>query len=401
MKEKKINLLSNTGLIIILLLQTVWFCNTYVIMRDATMEKCRNLLKTAIEQNAELNSIVSLRTIDSIYTQMLNKSNIPAKFILSRIDSKNNILESIRETEKLSRHETILSPQVIWTDNTQSKGIQMQIINPYEVIFRQMFLLLIATAVMMLFVGYCIAYQIGIIVRQQKIAEMKEAFSYAMIHDMKTPIGSLQLGAHILRKLKPEDKEKREKYLLIMEEESEHLYSLANKVLTLAKLEKDSLLLNKEIIPIRLVIEDLINKFKAKSPKPVLFITHLEVETAYADRDYFKEIIVNLIDNAIKYSKDAIEINITSRQKGEYTQIIVRDNGMGIESRDMERIFEKFERGRSAIKHQRKGGPSGFGLGLSYVRQMTEAHDGNVNIRSQKGEYSEFIINLPALIQKL
>lgn len=397
MKEKNINLLSDVGLIIILLLQTVWFCNTYSIIRNATIDKCSYLLKETIHQLSKSGTTHSLQLIATTYTHLLINSDIHATIIVNKVNLHNNIIESTSGKEHISRHAILLPP----LNKTSTEKIQILITNPHDIILRQMTFVLAFTVIMMFFVGYCIAYQIRIIIRQRKVAEMKETFSYAMIHDMKTPISSLQLGVHILRRLQPEKTDKRDKYLTLMEEESEHLNLLANKVLTLAKLEKDCLQLNKDVIFIQPIIEDLLYKFTAKSAKPVSFTTHIEAETAYADKEYFKEIIANLIDNAIKYSKESVRIDVSSKEKEEYIQISVRDNGLGIGAKDIEKIFEKFERSRNTIKRQRKGGPAGFGLGLAYVKQMTEAHDGKVSIKSKEGEYSEFIINLPKLTEEL
>lgn len=342
-------------------------------------------------------SKISLINLDSIYTTLLQTANIQAKTIINIINNKDSIIESTHKGCQPFWGVIKTAPVPICIN--KSEKIQAIIINPYWTILQKMILLLIATAIMMAFVGSCIAYQIRIITRQRKIAEIKETFSYAMIHDMKTPIGSLQLGCHILRRLQPDNTEKREKYLTIMEDESEHLYSLANRVLTIAKLEKDSLLLNKSVITLRPMIKDLIEKFTAKTSKTLIFTTCFNTNQVYADEEYLKEALSNLIDNAIKYSGNAVKIDITCDEKEDYIQISIKDNGLGIGMNDMEKIFEKFKRTSKAIKRQRKGGPAGFGLGLNYVKQVIEAHDGKVNIRSKEGKYSNFIINLPKLTE--
>lgn len=113
-----------------------------------------------------------------------------------------------------------------------------------------------------------------------------------------------------------------------------------------------------------------------------------------ADEQYLTEAISNLIDNAIKYSKDEIEISITSQENDKYILLKVRDNGIGISKEDQLIIFDKF--GRAAIHEQnRKGGVSGFGLGLNYVDQVMQAHGGKVTVQSEKDQYSEFTLYIP------
>ena len=115
------------------------------------------------------------------------------------------------------------------------------------------------------------------------------------------------------------------------------------------------------------MLEDLIEKYTAKADKPVHFSLRLESEWVYADEEFLKEAIGNLVDNSIKYSGEEVEIQISSlRQDHNFYLIKVRDNGMGIPLKDQSRIFEKYERA-SAADRSRKGGASGFGLGLNYV----------------------------------
>ena len=150
-----------------------------------------------------------------------------------------------------------------------------------------------------------------------------------------------------------------------MEDESEHLLSLTNKVLTLSKLENAQLRLWKKEIQLRPMLEDLIEKYTAKADKPVHFSLHLESEWVYADEEFLKEAIGNLVDNSIKYSGEEVDIQISSlRQDYNFYLIKVRDNGIGIPLKDQSRIFEKYERAFGCPTAARKGGASGFGTGF-------------------------------------
>ena len=123
------------------------------------------------------------------------------------------------------------------------------------------------------------------------------------------------------------------------------------------------------------VIEKLTEKFKSNVQKPVNFIISLQTKTAYADNDYLGKVISNLIDNAIKYSKESVEINITSEESECYTILKVRDNGLGISEADQKVILQKYERA-TAAKRSCKNGTSGFGLCLNFVDQVIKAHEG-------------------------
>ena len=120
-----------------------------------------------------------------------------------------------------------------------------------------------------------------------------------------------------------------------------------------------------------------------------------DTKTIYADLHYMSEAFGNLIDNAIKYAKanEDVEILITCVCKDKFTQIIFKDNGIGISEKDRKKIFQKFERASSVRKNLPK--TSGFGLGLYFVFQVIKSHGGKIELNSRLGLYSEFIINLP------
>jgi two-component system phosphate regulon sensor histidine kinase PhoR len=142
------------------------------------------------------------------------------------------------------------------------------------------------------------------------------------------------------------------------------------------------------------IIEDIIEKAKAKTDKNIDFTVDLITKHVMADEQYLTEAISNLVDNAIKYSKESIKISITSHSTDKYVLLKVRDNGIGISKEDQHIIFDKF--GRAAIHEQnRKGGVSGFGLGLNYVDQVMQAHGGKVTVSSEIEQFSEFTLYIP------
>ena len=212
---------------------------------------------------------------------------------------------------------------------------------------------------------------------------------------------SILMGIQILETGKLDTRpEKRVKLFHILKDESEHLLALTEKVLTLSKLENHKLEIDKRNILLEPVIEDLKEKFIAKSAKPIHFTIDLEVKKVYTDEEFFKELMSNLIDNAMKYSKESIEIKISSHYDDRYTIIKIYDNGIGISKKDQRTIFDKFERA-SATKRTKYGGPAGFGLGLNYVYQVIEAHEGKVYVNSIEGDFTEFTLFIPKIMEEL
>lgn len=430
-KTKYLKIITAISLTSILALQLMWLCNTYILIRNNISEEINQILYTGMEDEAitrlnktpkgtnikgeaatdsipeityleeglyNLGYYISIEDVDSIASTLLLEHKISSDFILNLINPKTG--EVLQQSKKgnFCLWNAIHSKEIpIRTDLSQT--VQMILVNPHWSIFARMGILLLSTAVMVVFAFIGLFYQIKIIITEREIARLKEDFSYAMIHDMKTPISSAIMCTSRLHSGKLDDKpEIKNHYFTIVENELEHLLALSNKVLTLAKLEQHKLEMNKKEVPLSPMIEDLIEKFTIKTEKTIHFTTDLKTEKVYADEEFLKEAISNLIDNTIKYSKESVKINISSSSDANHDIINIYDNGIGIPQKDQKKIFEKFERA-SAIKQTRKGGPSGFGLGLNYVYQVMEAHEGRVYINSIEGEFSEFSLLIPKIIE--
>lgn len=337
---------------------------------------------------------VQLPALDSIYAHVLDSIGIHAEVRSCVVDSAGRVLRASMSGDFPSR--SLLKTERIPIDFHGQRFLQGAIVNPYGVIFQRMTLLLIATVLIMVLVIGCIVWQIRIIIRQDKIAKLREDFSYAMIHDMKTPLSSILMGTQILETGRLDGQpEKKARYFRILKEEGEHLLHLTNKVLTLSKLENHQLKLQKTVCNLRQMLEDLADKYMAKAVKPIHYRWQLEEEVVYADGEFLEEALSNLIDNAVKYSGSEVEIGFVSERTSDGGVCIkVRDNGFGIPLKDQTRIFEKYERSYAAAQ-TRNGGATGFGLGLNYVFRVAEAHGGRVAVESIEGEYSEFALYLP------
>ena len=336
-------------------------------------------------------SEVSLDTIALFVDSLLSVVNLDRNFTVMEVDHQGKIL---RQNNDLLTP-TSLKTQVFSTRRDQSKGIQLALNDPYPVLARRLSPLFLASAIILLLFGAILIRLLRYLDEQKMMADLRNDFSYAMVHDMKSPLSSIIMGARFLHSGKVDDKpDIKEKYFTIIESEADHLLALVNKLLTISKLENKKLILNKQSINLEPIIEDLIEKAKAKTEKKIDFIVDLLSKHVLADEQYLTEAISNLIDNAIKYSKEEIKISITSHSTDKYVLLKVRDNGIGISKEDQLIIFDKF--GRAAIhEHNRKGGVSGFGLGLNYVDQVMQAHGGKVTVSSEKDQFSEFTLYIP------
>ena len=427
MRKYYIRSITILGLSIILLVQFVWLANSYNFVRDELKIQSTNMLEQAVmeetfsrlqhlpigtkvksrteedkgknlpefvymqESLEELKSPIILDSINHIYKQLLLKNNYPSECMIS-ISKKDTIVQYIgNKPYSLFSLQTDKVP----LRKDYSIVIQAQFTNPNGLFFGKMGLLLISTTILLIFVVFCIIYQVRIISKMNTISQIREDFSYAMIHDMKTPLSTIMMVQDMLKSGRLDSKpEIKNKYMSIAESETDHLLTLTNKILTISKLENHKLEMNKTEVELTPIIEKLTEKFKAKAQKPVNFIISLQAKTAYADKDYLDEVLSNLIDNAIKYSKESVEIHITTEESERYTILKVRDNGLGISEADQKVIFQKYERA-AAARRSRRNGASGFGLGLNFVDQVIKAHEGRIFVNSTEGEFTEFTIYLP------
>ena len=427
MRKYYIRSITILGLSIILLVQFVWLANSYNFVRDELKIQSTNMLEQAVmeetfsrlqhlpigtkvksrteedkgknlpefvymqESLEELKSPIILDSINHIYKQLLLKNNYPSECMIS-ISKKDTIVQYIgNKPYSLFSLQTDKVP----LRKDYSIVIQAQFTNPNGLFFGKMGLLLISTTILLIFVVFCIIYQVRIISKMNTISQIREDFSYAMIHDMKTPLSTIMMVQDMLKSGRLDSKpEIKNKYMSIAESETDHLLTLTNKILTISKLENHKLEMNKTEVELTPIIEKLTEKFKAKAQKPVNFIISLQAKTAYADNDYVGEVLSNLIDNAIKYSKESVEIHITTEESERYTILKVRDNGLGISEADQKVIFQKYERA-AAARRSRRNGASGFGLGLNFVDQVIKAHEGRIFVNSTEGEFTEFTIYLP------
>ena len=427
--KKYIKVFTILGLMSILIIQFTWLYSSFQAIKQNIARESNMLLKEAIDrevfiridslnptedivvsqestlegevkvqteflQEAALKygSDVSLYRLQTIFNNLLLKNEMPEIIRIDKIIDNDSILEFIGTTKsswgdiKTKRIPIRLDRSVV---------LQAVLANPVASVFKRMGLLIVATAILMFFVIGCLFYQIRIILKLNRISQIREDFSYALIHDMKNPLSTIFTTLNFLHTGRLDDKpEKREKYFRIAEGEVDHLLTLTNKVLTVSKLEQHKLDMQKEKIELPPMIDKLVDKFTAKADKPIRFIKDLQATEVYADAEYLEEVLDNLIDNAVKYSKENVEITLSSSCNGRHTFLRVHDNGIGISDKDQKVIFNKYERG-AAGRRKRKQGASGFGLGLNFVQQVVEAHGGNIFVNSIEGEFTEFVISLP------
>lgn len=221
----------------------------------------------------------------------------------------------------------------------------------------------------------------------KRLENIRSQFVANVSHELKTPLTSIKGFAETLKYV--EDTATREKFLDIIDKEAERLTSLINDILILSNIENSNKMIEDEFTPSE-VIEDVINMFTTNVNKKEVIINYEGNKgvVLIGDKDKFFQMMLNLVENAIKYSVSKTIIKIKSYERGGYYFIIVEDNGIGIPKEDLPRIFERFYR---VDKSRAKGGT---GLGLAIVKHIVKIFNGEIYVKSVLNEGTKFTIKL-------
>lgn len=239
------------------------------------------------------------------------------------------------------------------------------------------------------------AYTLRNFLRQRKLSELKTDFINNMTHEFKTPIASISLAADSLKNPKIlQNPELILQYGEIIKEENRRMNRHIESVLQSAILEKDALELRKETAHVHSLLEIATDRARFQHRHMEIRIAEeylAEQDTVYGDEVHLVNLFMNLLDNAVKYCEQIPEITIRTRNENGFIIVSFADNGIGMKKDDMKEIFQKFYRVPTGNLHNVKG----FGLGLSYVKSITELHGGTVEVDSILGKGSTFTIRIP------
>jgi two-component system, OmpR family, phosphate regulon sensor histidine kinase PhoR len=232
------------------------------------------------------------------------------------------------------------------------------------------------------------AYALFVILRQKQLSEVQRDFVNNMTHELQTPISTIRIAADVLNSDNIVAQPQRHKrYVQIVQDEILRLQGQVEMVLSMAKAERDALALQKERLDARQMIESILLPYEEK----VRFqanATHYLIE---ADPFHLRCMISNLVDNALKYSDDVPDVVVEAYNKGNNLVIAVRDQGIGIAPEYQKKVFNQFFRIPYGDVHNVKG----FGIGLSYVKQIVRAHRWHLALESALGKGSTFKITIP------
>ena len=250
-------------------------------------------------------------------------------------------------------------------------------------------------SVTLLFTIIFFAYSMFVILRQQQLSEIQKDFINNMTHEFKTPISTINISADVFMK-DPyiQQNQRLSQYANIIKDQNKRLNNQVEKVLQLAKIERGTFQLNLEEIALRELLERILESTHLKVEKlggSVLLDLNGADVTVLADRLHFSNILHNLLDNAIKYCKEAPMIAVSTIRAGHFIQIRIQDQGIGIDKEFQNRVFDKFYRVPTGNIHNVKG----FGLGLFYVKKVCITHGWKITLNSTLGQGTIVELSIP------
>ncbi|HYF70548.1 MAG TPA: HAMP domain-containing sensor histidine kinase [Ohtaekwangia sp.] len=295
-------------------------------------------------------------------------------------------LQSAKNKISTSKH----LPQ--WANQGYHFGVQFP--NREAHIINQMGIWSFSSIVLLLVIVF-FSYTLFVILKQKRLSEIQKDFINNMTHEFKTPISTIAVSTEVLKDPAiVHQPDRLRSYTAIIEKENIRLKQHVERVLQMAQIDKGNFALNKETVDIHQLLQDALHNasvaIQEKKGQIELEIHALKHELK-ADKLHLTNVFHNLIDNAIKYGNGHTEIKIRTTNEGNGIAVEVSDNGIGIRTEYLKRIFQKFYRVPTGNVHDVKG----FGLGLSYVKTIVEEHDGSVGVQSEFGKGSTFKVYLP------
>jgi signal transduction histidine kinase len=261
---------------------------------------------------------------------------------------------------------------------------------PFFYLFKKMGGLLAASCLLLIMTTGCFLYMLRTILRQKRLSEIKNDFINNMTHELKTPIATVTAAVEAMMHYGVLDHpERTQNYLSISRNNLGRLSELVDKVLHMAVEDKQEIMLQKERVNLHQLVAEITEGYALKASKPVRFEHNFnENDMVVVDRMHFGNVLSNLVDNAIKYSNEAVTVIFKYKNEGNNWHLVVADDGVGIAKSHQQAVFERFFRVPTGDLHAVKG----FGLGLAYVRQVVERHGGSIDLVSEPGKGSEFIL---------
>ena len=370
--------------------------NRYVYQKALLDEVVYNILYTASDK--PLRERINFKLLDQdIRAELLNNGiNIPYHFTVSTADGR----EVYRCPDYTEDGLPYTYSQVLFRNDPSSKmgvvRIHFPDINGY--IFSSV-RFMIPSVVFTLVLLITFIFTIVVIFRQKRYTEIKNDFINNMTHELKTPIASISLAAQMLNDNSVGKSPAMLSHLGgVINDESKRVRFLVEKVLQMSMFDRKKAVFKKKELDLNEMVENIANSFtlRVEHTGGKIYTEIEAIDSAiYVDEMHFQNVIFNLLDNAVKYRKQDMPLDIYMKtwNDDQYLYLSIRDTGMGIKKENLKKIFEKFYRVHTGNLHDAKG----FGLGLAYVKKIIDLHKGTIHVESEFGKGTKFTIALPVI----
>lgn len=332
--------------------------------------------------------------ISQIVSQAVRRANIKEPYEYMITDIFRNPLT--RSSNFQNEYFASAFTTMLTTDNSMFREtffLHFQETNSY--IIRRMGWVIAASVLFTIIIISAFALTVRTLFTQRKLSEIKSDFINNMTHELKTPLATISLAIDALTNEKViHNTDQIRYYSAMIKGENKRMNKQVEKILQAARIEKQELELKLQELDVHEVIKKVAEGIKLQVQEKQGSLTlNLSAprHIIMADEVHFSNIIFNLLDNALKYSKDNLHIDVSTASQSGVLAIKVTDNGIGMNKETQTRVFEKFYRAHTGNIHNVKG----FGLGLSYVKGIAEAHGGKVKVESKEGRGSIFTVFVP------
>jgi two-component system phosphate regulon sensor histidine kinase PhoR len=365
---------------------------------DGRTDILRDVFKDLLFGGRPVEDRINRQALDSLLRKTLQERGIAIEYEFAVKNSLNPLPIFSTATFKTQNVGTSVFRATLFPNEINNVLSQLIIYFPDSqgfIINNLRFTLLVSGLLLLLMLG-CFYAAVSTIIKQKKVADIKNDFINNMTHEFKTPISTISLAVDMAREQAEnrDSKKPLQRYLNIIRDENHRLGDHVEKVLQMALLERGQISLIYSAVNIHDIIERVLNNIGVQIEKKQGEVTlefEAQNEIVQADEMHLTNIIYNLVDNANKYSLTTPNIKVATRNDENGLFFSVSDTGLGMNKEQLNRIFDQFYRVPTGNLHDVKG----FGLGLSYVKKMVEAHGGTINVESKIGHGSMFEVFLP------
>jgi two-component system phosphate regulon sensor histidine kinase PhoR len=347
---------------------------------------------------ADQSKRIDIAFLDSVIRNELKGDDLPQKYSFAVGDNTKKVF---RFPNKSETYDTTLNIKnsgktVLFPSNIIDEDIYLYLSFPTKENFllQEMQSSLIVTVILVVFIIISLVFMFKTILAQKRLSEMKSDFISNMTHEFKTPISTISLACEAMGDTDMLDKETNAAvapYVNMINQENKRLGILVESILQSAVIEKGEIKYKDDTINLGEIIKDQVEnaRFRIKNMGgKITFSDSNELIEFVADKMHVSNIISNLLDNAIKYSRERPEITVSLESDNKHVYLSVTDTGIGIKKEHLPKLFDKLFRVPTGNIHNVKG----FGLGLSYVKAICDHYKWDVTVKSTHGEGSTFVV---------